>query len=35
LRFHEVPADDVDPYGDQGGDIIELEPLKPPAGETE
>jgi hypothetical protein len=33
LRFHEVP--DVDPYGDQDGDIIDLKPIKPPAGETE
>ena len=35
VRFHEVPAEDVDPYGDQDGEIIELQPLKPPAGETE
>jgi hypothetical protein len=34
VRFHEVPAED-DPYGDQNGDIIDLKPIKPPAGETE
>jgi hypothetical protein len=30
LRYHDVPAKDVDLYGD-GGEILELKPLKPPA----
>jgi hypothetical protein len=33
LRFHEEPAEDVDPYGD--GDVIDLQPLKPPAEDSE
>jgi hypothetical protein len=35
LRFHEVPAEDADPYGEEDGDVIDLQPLKPPADDTE
>jgi Family of unknown function (DUF5681) len=30
LHHHEVPAGDVDPYGD-GGEVVALRPVKPPA----
>jgi len=31
LRHHEVPTEDVDPYGDNGGEVVALQPIKPPA----
>jgi hypothetical protein len=31
LRHHEMPAEDFDPYGDDGGEVAELRPIKPPA----
>jgi len=30
LSYHEVPAEDADPYGD-GGEVGDLQPKKPPA----
>jgi hypothetical protein len=35
LRFHEVPAEDVDLYGGEDGEVIDLQSLKPTTGETE
>jgi hypothetical protein len=32
-RYHEVPA--TDPYDDDGGGVIDLQPLKPPVDEKE
>jgi hypothetical protein len=31
LNHHEAPAEDVDLYGDNGGEIVALQPIKPPA----
>ena len=31
LNHHEAPAEDVDPYGDNDGEIVALQPIKPPA----
>jgi uncharacterized protein DUF5681 len=29
--YHVAPAEDVDPYGDNGGEVVALQPIKPPA----
>jgi hypothetical protein len=29
VRYHEMPAEDSDPYGDDGGDVADLQPVKP------
>jgi hypothetical protein len=29
LRYHEVPAVDTDPYGEDGDNVVDLQPLKP------
>jgi Family of unknown function (DUF5681) len=31
LNHHEAPAEDVDPYGDTGGEVVALQPIKPKA----
>jgi hypothetical protein len=31
LHHHEAPAEDVKPYGDNGGEVVALQPIKPPA----
>jgi hypothetical protein len=31
LRYHEVPAEDFDPYGEDGDKVVDLQPLKPKA----
>jgi hypothetical protein len=30
LHHHEAPAEDVKPYGDNGGEVVALQPIKPP-----
>jgi hypothetical protein len=35
LRHHEVPAEDADPYGDDDGKVVDLQPVKPRSEDAE